>query len=58
MTSIYKASVLSELLTLPSDGQHCSQVSFAYILFEAPLVELILELFLSIDELSETRSSI
>lgn len=58
MTSIHKASVLSELLTLPFDGQHCSQVSIAYILFEAPLVELILELFLSIDELSETRSSI
>ena len=57
MTSIKKASVLSELLALSFKGQHRRQVLVAYILFEAPFVELILELFVSIDVLSEDRSS-
>lgn len=56
MASIHKGGVLSDFLTLSFKGQHRRQVSIAYILFEAPLVELVFQLFLSDHELLDTRS--
>ena len=57
MTSIHKASILSKLLTLSFKGQNRRQVLIPYILLEAPFVESILELFLSMNELSESYLS-
>ena len=57
MASVHEAGILSELLTLPFKRQHRRQVSVSYILFEAPFVELVLELFLPIDEPLEDESS-
>lgn len=57
MTSIHKASVFPELLTLSFERQHRRQVLIAYILFQAPLIELIVQLFVSVDEVLEIWSS-
>lgn len=51
MISIHEAGILSLLLTLSFERQHRRQVLIAYVLFEVPFVELILELFLSVDAL-------
>ena len=56
MAPVFEGSILYEFFTLFLEGQHRRQVLVAQILLEAPFVELILELFLSVDELLEIRS--
>ena len=56
MAPVFEGSILSELLTLSFKRQYRRQVPLCYELLEAPFLELILELFLSVDELSGTES--
>lgn len=49
MTAVHEPSILSELLALSFDRQHRRQLVIAYILLEAPFLELIFQLFLSVD---------
>ena len=53
MASAHEASIFTELLTLSFKRQYCGHVLVFYVLFEPPFVKLILELFLSMGELSE-----